>query len=90
MTLDDVDWDFSAGYALHHGKTTVSYMRRSPAGRKCLSLERDITPKWRLRAEYFSGSDTTEIESDTGYTNFLSAEYVYSNDKPYFRIVGNL
>ena len=53
-------------------------------------LEQDITPKWRLRAEYFSGSDTTEIGVRYRIHEFLSAEYVYSNDKPYFRIVGNL
>jgi ElaB/YqjD/DUF883 family membrane-anchored ribosome-binding protein len=90
VTLDDVDWDFSAGYALHHGKTTVSYMRRSPLGENVYRLEQDITPKWRLRAEYFSGSDTTEIGVRYRIHEFLSAEYVYSNDKPYFRIVGNL
>lgn len=90
VALDDVNWDFSAGYALHHGKTTLSYMRRSPTGENVYRIEQDITPKWRLRYERFSGSDTTEIAVRYRIHEFLSAEYVYSNDKPYFRIVGNL
>lgn len=90
LAMDDVDWDFSAGYAMHRGKTTLSYMRRSPIGENVYRLEQDINNKWRLRAEYFSGSRTTEIAVRYRIHEFLSAEYVYSDDKPYFRIVGNL
>lgn len=90
VTLDDVDWDFSAGYARHWGKATLSYMRRSPDGQNVFRGEYDFTSKWRLRTEYFSGTDTTEIAVRYRIHEFLSAEYVYSNDKPYFRIVGNL
>lgn len=90
LTLDDVDWDFSAGYARHWGKATLSYMRRGPDGQNVYRGEYDFTSKWRLRTEYFSGTDTTEIAVRYRIHEFLSAEYVYSNDKPYFRIVGNL
>ena len=90
VTLDEVDWDFSAGYARHWGKATLSYMRRSPDGQNVFRGEYDFTSKWRLRTEYFSGTDTTEIAVRYRIHEFLSAEYVYSNDKPYFRIVGNL
>ena len=90
VTLDDVDWDFSAGYARHWGKATLSYMRRSPDGENVFRGEYDFTSKWRLRTEYFSDTDTTEIAVRYRIHEFLSAEYVYSNDKPYFRIVGNL
>mgnify|MGYP001053610747 FL=1 len=90
VTLDDVEWDFSAGYARHWGKATLSYMRRSPDGQNVFRGEYDFTSKWRLRTEYFSGTDTTEIAVRYRIHEFLSAEYVYSNDKPYFRIVGNL
>ncbi len=90
VTLDDVEWDFSAGYARHWGKATLSYMRRSPDGQNVFRGEYDFTNKWRLRTEYFSGTDTTEIAVRYRIHEFLSAEYVYSNDKPYFRIVGNL
>lgn len=90
VTLDDVDWDFSAGWARHWGKATLSYMRRGPDGQNVYRGEYDFTSKWRLRTEYFSGTDTTEIAVRYRIHEFLSAEYVYSNDKPYFRIVGNL
>lgn len=90
VTLDDVDWDFSAGWARHWGKATLSYMRRGPDGQNVYRGEYDFTNKWRLRTEYFSGTDTTEIAVRYRIHEFLSAEYVYSNDKPYFRIVGNL
>ena len=90
VTLDDVDWDFSAGYARHWGKATLSYMRRSPNAENVFRGEYDFTSKWRLRTEYFSDTDTTEIAVRYRIHEFLSAEYVYSNDKPYFRIVGNL
>lgn len=90
VVWDDVRWDFSAGYALHYGKTTASYMRRNPTGENVYRLEQEIAPKWRLRAEHFSGSNTTELGVRYRIHEFLSAEYVYSNDKPYFRIVGNL
>lgn len=90
VVLDDVGWDFSAGYALHHGKSTLSYMRRSPTGENVYRLEQEIAPKWRLRGEYFSSSNTTEIGVRYRIHEFLSVEYVYSNDKPYLRLVGNL
>lgn len=90
VTLDEVEWDFSAGYARHWGKATLSYMRRVPDGQNVYRGEYDFTNKWRLRTEYFSGTDTTEIAVRYRIHEFLSAEYVYSNDKPYFRIVGNL
>lgn len=90
LTMDEVDWDFSAGWARHWGKATLSYMRRGPDGQNVYRGEYDFTNKWRLRTEYFSGTDTTEIAVRYRIHEFLSAEYVYSNDKPYFRIVGNL
>ena len=63
-------------------------MRRGPDGQNVYRGEYDFTNKWRLRTEYFSGTDTTEIAVRYRIHEFLSAEYVYSNDKPYFRIVG--
>ena len=54
VTLDEVDWDFSAGYARHWGKATLSYMRRrGPDGQNVYRGEYDFTNKWRLRTEYF-------------------------------------
>ncbi len=90
VDLKEVRWDFSAGYAYHWGKTTLSYMRRVPADANVYRFEYDFTPKWRFRYEHFG--DTKENEYAVRYRihEFLSGEYVYSTNKSYFRIVGNL
>lgn len=90
VQLDDVAWDFSGGYAWHEGKTTVSYMRRAPSAENVYRVEYDFNPKWRLRYEYWSGSNLKEYAVRYRIHEFLSGEYVYSTDKSYFRIVGNL
>jgi hypothetical protein len=48
-----------------------------------------LDPKWRLRYEYWSGSNVKEYAVRYRIHEFLSGEYVYSTDKSYFRIVGN-
>ena len=90
VDLKDVRWDFNAGYAYHWGKATLSYMRRVPADANVYRFEYDFTPKWRFRYEHFG--DTKENEYAVRYRihEFLSGEYVYSTNKSYFRIVGNL
>lgn len=90
VKLDDVAWDFSGGYAWHEGKTTLSYMRRAPTAENVYRAEYDFGPKWRLRYEYWSGSNVKEYAVRYRIHEFLSGEYVYSTDKSYFRIVGNL
>ena len=90
VNLKDVKWDFSAGYAYHYGKATLSYMRRVPADANVYRFEYDFTPKWRFRYEYFGDSKTNEYAVRYRIHEFLSGEYVYSTKKSYFRIVGNL
>ena len=90
VKLDDVAWDFSGGYAWHEGKTTLSYMRRAPTAENVYRVEYDFGPKWRLRYEYWRGSNVKEYAIRYRIHEFLSGEYVYSTDKSYFRIVGNL
>lgn len=90
LSLDDVAWDFSGGYAWHEGKTTLSYMRRAPTAENVYRVEYDFGPKWRLRYEYWRGSNVKEYAIRYRIHEFLSGEYVYSTNKSYFRIVGNL
>ena len=90
VNLKDVRWDFNAGYAYHFGKATLSYMRRVPADANVYRFEYDFTPKWRFRYEYFGDSKTNEYAIRYRIHEFLSGEYVYSTNKSYFRIVGNL
>ncbi len=90
VDLKNVRWDFSAGYAYHWGKTTLSYMRRVPADSNVYRFEYDFTPKWRFRYEHFGGTKENEYAVRYRIHEFLSGEYVYSTNKSYFRIVGNL
>ena len=90
VDLKDVDWDFSAGYAMHFGKAMLSYMRRVPSDFNVYRGEYDFTPKWRFRYEHFGNTGTNEYAVRYRIHEFLSGEYVYSTDKSYFRIIGNL
>lgn len=90
VILDDVEWRFGAGYARYWGKSVWSYMRRMPVGDNGYRLEYNLSPKWRLRAEHFSGDDRNEFGVRYRIHEFLSAEYVYGGDEFYLRIIGNL
>ena len=90
VDLKKVRWDFSGGYAYHYGKATLSYMFRVPADAHVIRAEYDITPKWRLRYEHFGNTGDNEYAVRYRIHEFLSGEYVYSTNKSYFRIVGNL
>lgn len=90
VVLDHVDWHFGTGYARYWGKSVWSYMRRMPIGDNDYKLEYNLSPKWRLRAERFSGDDRNEFGVRYRIHEFLSAEYVYGGDEFYLRIIGNL
>ena len=90
LDLKDVRWDFNIGYAYHWGKSTLSYMRCIPADANVYRLEYDFTPKWRFRYEHFGDMKENEYAVRYRIHEFLSGEYVYSTNKSYFRIVGNL
>lgn len=90
LILDDVDWRFGAGYSHYWGRSVWSYMRRMPVGDNDYKLEYHLGPKWRLRAEHFSGEDRNEFGVRYRIHEFLSAEYVYGGEEFYLRIIGNL
>ncbi len=90
VVLDDVQWQFGAGYTRYWGKSSWSYMRRAPADDNVYKLEYTLSPKWKLRAEHFSGDDRNEYGVRYRIHEFLSAEYVYGGDEFYLRLIGNL
>ena len=90
VILDHVDWQFGAGYSRYWGKSMWSYTRRMPMGYNDYRLEYFLSPKWRLRAEHFSGEDRNEFGVRYRIHEFLSAEYVYGGKEFYMRIIGNL
>ena len=90
IILDDVDWLFGAGLSHEWGKSSWSYVRRMPMGDNAYRLEYSLSPKWRLRAEHFSGENRNEFGVRYRIHEFLSTEYVYGGDEFYLRIIGNL
>ncbi|MHC1718204.1 MAG: hypothetical protein AB9883_06065 [Acidaminococcaceae bacterium] len=90
VELENMEWEFAPGLAHRNGKTTVAYARRISDQENNYRLEYDVSPKWRLRAEHFSGTNVNEFGARFRIHEFLSVEYVYSNDKPYLRLIGNL
>ena len=90
VVLNDVDWRFGIGYSRYWGKSVWSYTRRMPVGDNDYRLEYNLSPKWRLRAEHFSGDDRNEFGVRYRIHEFLSAEYVYGGKEFYMRIIGNL
>lgn len=90
MILDNVNWRFGTGYSRYWGKSVWSFTRRMPIGDNDYRLEYNLSPKWRLRAEHFSGDDRNEFGVRYRIHEFLSAEYVYGGEEFYLRIIGNL
>ena len=90
VILDNVDWQFGAGYSRYWGKSVWSYTRRMPMGDNDYRFEYNLSPKWRLRAEHFSGENRNEFGVRYRIHEFLSAEYEYGGKEFYMRIIGNL
>ncbi len=90
LILDDVEWNFGAGYTRYWGKSAWTYIKRMPDSDNNYKLEYHLSPKWRLRAEHFTGDDRNEFGVRYRIHEFLSAEYVYGGEEFYLRIIGNL
>ncbi len=90
LVLDDVDWNFGAGYTRYWGKSAWTYTKRMPDNDNNYRLEYNLSPKWRMRAEHYSDDNRNEYGVRYRIHEFLSAEYVYGGDEFYLRIIGNL
>ena len=90
VVVNPTKWDFSPGYMRKLGNVSIGYSRRISAGENDYKFEYKFSPKWKVRIEHFSGPDNNEVGIRYRIHEFLSTEYVYSRDKTYFRIVGNL
>lgn len=90
LITDDVHWSTSFGYARKWGKSVLTYRRRIPESDNAYKLEYNLSPKWRFRAEHYSGSNRNEYALRYRIHEFLGAEYVYGGNKSYFRIIGNM
>ncbi len=90
IILDDVRWRFGLGYTRYWGKSSWSYRYRMPTGNNVYRLEYDLSSRWRLRAERYSGENRNEYGVRYRIHEFLSAECVYGGGEWYLRLIGNL
>jgi len=90
VIVNPTEWDFSPGYMRKLGNISIGYSRRISAGENNYKFEYKFSPKWKIRIEHFSGPGGNEFGIRYRIHEFLSTEYVYSKDKTYLRIVGNL
>jgi len=90
LVTNDVDWNFTLGATRDWGKSRWTYGRRMPYGENNYRFEYEFGPKWRVRAEHFSGRDRNEFGVRYRFHEFLSAEYTYGGHEGYLRIIGNL
>lgn len=90
IVLDDVKWRFGVGYTHYMGKSSITYQRLMPEGDSVYKFEYKLSPRWRLRTEYFTEDKHSEFGIRYRIHEFLSAEYVYGDDEFYVRIIGNL
>lgn len=90
LDLKDVEWQFSPGYTWHNGKLALSWRRIFPEAENGWKAEYKFAPRWRVRAERFGDRHENEYALRYRIHEFLSGEYVYSTNKSYFRVIGNL
>ena len=88
--LDDVRWRFGLGYTRYWGKSLWTYRRIMPTGENNYKLEYELSPKWRLRGEFYDADDRKEFGVRYRIHEFLGVEGVYGDDELYLRIIGNL
>ena len=88
--LDDVRWRFGLGYTKYWGKSRWSYQHIMPTGDENYKLEYELSPKWRLRGEYYDGENRKEFGVRYRIHEFLGVEGVYGDDELYLRVIGNL
>lgn len=61
-----------------------------PKGDNNYKLEYELSPKWRLRSEYYSKENRNEFGVRYRIHEFLGLEGVYGDDELYLRVIGNL
>lgn len=90
LDLKDTDWDFALGYSFHRGKAAWSVFGCRPGNKAGYRFTYGFTPLWQFRAEHLPLSNEEEYAVRYRIHEFLSGEYVYSSEKSYFRLIGNL
>ncbi len=84
-------WEFMPGWGHQFGSDTWAGLRYRTNDREWVGwLEQGLGGRWSMRAERWSGLDRNEIGLRYKLHDFLSAEFVLTNDRSWLRMVGHL
>ena len=84
-------WEFMPGWGHQFGRDTWAGLRYRTNDREWVGwLEQGLGGRWSLRAERWSGLDRNEFGLRYKLHDFLSAEFVLTNDRSWLRMVGHL
>ena len=84
-------WEFMPGWGHQFGSDTWAGLRYRTNDREWSGwLEQGLGGRWSLRAERWSGLNLNEIGLRYKLHDFLSAEFIMTNDRSWLRMVGHL
>ena len=84
-------WEFMPGWGHQFGSDTWAGLRYRTNDREWMGwLEQGLGGRWSLRAERWSGLDRNEIGLRYKLHDFLSVEFIMTNDRSWLRMVGHL
>ena len=87
----DVSWKFSPGWGHKVGQdTTMGLKYNVNEHQDVLWLKQSLSPNFSLRCERTPAIGYNEIGLRYKLHDFVSVEYVYTDDEKYLRLVGNL
>ena len=84
-------WEFMPGWGHQFGSDTWAGVRYRTNDKEWVGwLEQGLGGRWLLRVERWPGLDRNEIGLRYKLHDFLSAEFVLTNDRSWLRMVGHL
>jgi len=86
-----VSWIFAPGWGHRLSDSTTAGLKyQIEEKHDILWLNQDLGKHWMLRLERTPGTGYTELGIRLKLHDFLSAEYIFSNNQRWLRLVGNL
>lgn len=86
-----VTWRFSPGWGHKMGSSTEAGLKYDTTQKQgAIWLRQNIASKWNLRLERVPGVNYNELGIRYKIHEFISAEYVFTNDEKWLRLIGNL
>jgi hypothetical protein len=87
----DMTWQFMPGFGHQFGSDTwIGIRYRTNDHELGWRLNQGLGGRWSLRAERWPGIDRSEVGVRYKLHDFLSAEFVWTNERNWFRLVGHL